>query len=108
MNEDAAEPATPWTLWASWPTPRRACSRLRICRGFSLYGSARTNAGLLLYHVVIKLRPLALNFLSLESVLAGVISQMPIQRITVMSTARSAVVATAKTRISPVVPMFRM
>jgi len=66
----------------------------RVCRGLYLYGSGKTNAGLLLYHAVTKLRPLALNYLSLESVLsdAGVISQMPIQRITVMSTARSAMV----------------
>lgn len=63
----------------------------RVCRGLYVYEPARPNRGLVLYHAVSKLRPLALNYLSLESVLsdAGVISQMPINRITVMSSGRS-------------------
>jgi len=63
----------------------------RVCRGLYLYQPAKPDRGLLLYHAVSKLRPLALNYLSLESVLsdAGVISQMPINRITVMSSRRT-------------------
>ena len=66
----------------------------RVCRGLYLYELARPDKGLLLAHAVSKLRPLALNYLSLESVLsdAGVISQMPINRVMVMSSGRSGVV----------------
>lgn len=63
----------------------------RVCRGLYIYEPAQPNRGLVLHHAVSKLRPLALNYLSLESVLsdAGVISQMPINCITVMSSGRS-------------------
>jgi len=65
----------------------------RVCRGLYLYDKVATEQGLLLYHAVSKLRPLGLNYLSLESVLsdAGVMSQMPINRIMVMSSGRSTV-----------------
>ena len=51
-----------------------------------------------LYHTVSKLRPLGLNYLSLESVLsdAGVISQIPINRIMVMSSGRSEIIDCGK------------
>ncbi len=63
----------------------------RICRGVYLLEKACPDRGLLLFHVVTKLRPLALNYLSLETVLsdAGVISQIPINRIMIMSTGRN-------------------
>ncbi|MGI9213993.1 MAG: type IV toxin-antitoxin system AbiEi family antitoxin [Methylococcaceae bacterium] len=63
----------------------------RVCRGLYVYEPAKPDRGRVLYHAVSKLRPLALNYLSLESTLsdAGVISQMPINRITVMSSGRS-------------------
>jgi hypothetical protein len=66
----------------------------RVCRGLYLYEKANPDRGLILPHAVSKLRPLGLNYLSLESVLsdAGVISQMPINRITVMSSGRSGVI----------------
>ena len=66
----------------------------RVCRGLYLYEPARPDRGLILAHAVGKLRPLSLNYLSLESVLseAGVISQIPINRLTVMSSARSSVI----------------
>jgi len=66
----------------------------RVCRGLYLYEAAYSNRGLTLYHVVTKLRPLDLNYLSLESVLsdAGVISQIPINRIMVMSSGRSNII----------------
>lgn len=65
----------------------------RVCRGLYVYERAKPDRGLVLFHAVSKLRPLALNYLSLESVLsdAGVISQVPINRITVMSSGRSSV-----------------
>lgn len=67
---------------------------VRICRGLYLYEKASPNRGLILAHAVNKLRPLELNYLSLESVLsdAGVISQIPINRIMIMSSARSNVI----------------
>lgn len=63
----------------------------RVCRGLYVYEPAKPDRGLVLHHAVSKLRPLALNYLSLESALsdAGVISQLPINRITVMSSGRS-------------------
>lgn len=66
----------------------------RICRGLYLYGKAGPDRGHLLHHAVGKLRPLGLNYLSLESVLsdAGVISQIPINRIMVMSSGRSSLI----------------
>lgn len=66
----------------------------RICRGLYLYEKANPDRGLILQHAVSKLRPLGLNYLSLESVLsdAGVISQIPINRIMVMSSGRSSVI----------------
>ena len=66
----------------------------RVCRGLYAYEPAKPDPSLLLYHAVSKLRPMSLNYLSLESVLsdAGVISQIPIQRITVMSSGRTTVI----------------
>jgi len=66
----------------------------RLCRGLYLYEKANIDQGLILPHAVSKLRPLGLNYLSLETVLsdAGVISQIPINRITVMSSGRSGVI----------------
>jgi hypothetical protein len=66
----------------------------RICRGLYLYEKVGHNRGQILYRAVNKLRPLSLNYLSLESVLsdAGVISQIPINRIMVMSSGRSSLI----------------
>ena len=66
----------------------------RICRGLYLYEKVNPVSGMLLAHVVGKLRPDGLNYLSLETVLsdAGVISQIPINRIMVMSSGRSCVI----------------
>ena len=66
----------------------------RICRGLYLYEKANPNQGFILYRAAGKLRPLSLNYLSLETVLsdAGVISQIPINRITLMSSGRSSVI----------------
>ncbi len=66
----------------------------KLCRGLYLYEKANPDRGLILPHAVSKLRPLGLNYLSLETVLsdAGVISQIPMNRIMVMSSGRSSVI----------------
>lgn len=66
----------------------------RVCRGLYLFENAKPERGMLLAHAVGKLRPNGLNYLSLETVLsdAGVISQIPINRIMVMSSGRSCVI----------------
>jgi len=66
----------------------------RLCRGLYVYEKARPDPGLILHHAVSKLRPLSLNYLSLETVLsdAGLISQLPMNRIMVMSSGRSGVI----------------
>lgn len=70
----------------------------RLCRGLYLYEKANPDQGLILPHAAAKLRPWGLNYLSLETVLsdAGVISQMPINRIMVMSSGRSCVIDCGK------------
>lgn len=66
----------------------------RVCRGVYLYPDAYVNNGLLLYHVAARLRAAEFNYLSLESVLsdAGVISQVPVGWITLMSSGRQRIV----------------
>jgi hypothetical protein len=67
----------------------------RVCRGLYLYEKAASASGLLLFHAAARLRADGLNYISLETVLsdAGVISQMPINRITLMSSGRSSVIS---------------
>lgn len=66
----------------------------RVCRGIYLYPGVNYPAGLVLYHTAARLRAGTFNYLSLESVLsdAGVISQVPIGWITLMSAGRSNVI----------------
>lgn len=66
----------------------------RVCRGLYLYPDVYPNDGLLLYHAAARLRAGDFNYLSLESVLsdAGVISQVPIGWITLMSSGRNRIV----------------
>ena len=66
----------------------------RVCRGIYLYPRVDYPAGLLLYHTAARLRAHEFNYLSLESALsdAGLISQIPMNWITLMSTGRSHVV----------------
>jgi predicted transcriptional regulator of viral defense system len=63
----------------------------RVCRGLYLYDRADYPRGLVLFHAVARLRADTFNYISLETALsdAGVISQMPIDGITVMSSGRS-------------------
>lgn len=63
----------------------------RVCRGLYLYPQVHYPAGLVLYHAAARLRADEFNYISLESVLsaAGVISQVPMSWITLMSSGRS-------------------
>jgi len=64
----------------------------RPCRGLYRYPAAGQDDGLLLYHAAARLRAGAFNYISLESALsdAGLISQIPMNRITLMSSGRGA------------------
>lgn len=66
----------------------------RACRGLYMYPDAKPHDGLVLYHAAAKLRAADFNYLSLESVLsdAGVISQVPMGWITLMSSGRNRLV----------------
>jgi hypothetical protein len=67
----------------------------RVCRGIYLYKKSFIPDGLLLFHIAAILRADEFNYVSLESVLseAGVISQVPINRISIMSSGRSNVIS---------------
>lgn len=66
----------------------------RVCRGLYVYQRQRFSNGLLLFHAAAYLRSAEFNYISLETVLsdAGVISQIPMNSITVMSSCRSNIV----------------
>ena len=66
----------------------------RVCKGVYLYPRVNYPAGRVLFHAAAKLRADAFNYLSLETVLsdAGVISQIPLNWITLMSSGRSHIV----------------
>lgn len=63
----------------------------RVCRGLYLFEPANPSSGLLLFHAAARLRATQLNYISLETALSdcGVISQIPINWITLMSSGRS-------------------
>ncbi|MGL4315716.1 MAG: type IV toxin-antitoxin system AbiEi family antitoxin [Pseudomonas sp.] len=63
----------------------------RICRGLYLYRPAKPASGLLLFHAAARLRAQAFNYISLETALsdAGLISQIPLNWITLMSSGRT-------------------
>lgn len=64
---------------------------LRVCKGVYIYSKADYQKGLVLYHTAARLREGSLSYLSLESVLseAGLISQIPLGWITLMTRGRS-------------------
>ena len=66
----------------------------RICRGLYLYPKVNYPSGLVLYHAAARLRAHEFNYISLESALsdAGVISQIPMNWVTLMSSGRSHIV----------------
>ena len=63
----------------------------RACRGIYVYPNARSFDTYVIEHIAISLRQGYYNYISLESMLSeyGVISQIPIDRLTVMTTGRS-------------------
>lgn len=65
-----------------------------LCRSLYLYPKTATPKGLVLYHAAAKLRAGTFNYISLESALsdAGIISQVPLQWLTLMSGGRSSVI----------------
>ena len=67
---------------------------VRVCRGIYYYPVPDYVPGNVLFHAAARLRAGAFNYLSLESVLsdAGVISQVPVNWITVMTSGHSHVV----------------
>jgi len=66
----------------------------RVCRGIYLYPKVDYPSGLLLYHTAARLRAHEFNYISLESTLsdAGVISQIPLNWITLISSGRSYII----------------
>jgi hypothetical protein len=66
----------------------------RVCRNLYLYPKVDYQRGLLLFHAAARLRAGEFNYISFETALsdAGVISQVPINWITLMSTGRSNVI----------------
>ena len=65
-----------------------------VCRGIYLYPKVNYPSGLILYHTAARLRAHEFNYISLESALsdAGVISQIPLNWITLISSGRSHIV----------------
>ncbi len=63
----------------------------RVCKGLYLYPRVDYPRGLVLFHAAARLRAGEFNYISLETALsdAGVISQVPMNWITLMSTGRS-------------------
>ncbi|MDX9802178.1 MAG: hypothetical protein RBT69_12680 [Spirochaetia bacterium] len=67
----------------------------RVCRGVYLYNKNFQSDNLILYHTAVKLRSRYFNYISLETALsdAGIISQLPINWITIMSSGRKQTVS---------------
>lgn len=63
----------------------------RVSRGLYAYKSLNNSNGLLLFHAAVHLRSGEFNYISLETALsdAGVISQIPINSVSIMSSGRS-------------------
>lgn len=66
----------------------------RVCRNIYIDPDRIVTRGTILYRIAAKLRAGSLNYVSLESVLsdAGVISQVPFQWLTLMSSGRSSLI----------------
>ena len=67
----------------------------RVCRGLYIYKPAMPSDGLLLFHAAALLRANEFNYISLETVLsdAGIISQIPMNWISILSSGRSNIVS---------------
>lgn len=68
---------------------------MRVCRGLYLYKRALPGDGLLLFHAAALLRANDFNYISLETALSdvGVISQIPMNWISIMSSGRSNIIS---------------
>ncbi len=68
---------------------------LRVCRGIYLLPGALFAADEILLRTACRLRPHHFNYISLETALsdAGILSQVPLSRLTLMSTGRSNVIS---------------
>lgn len=66
----------------------------RVCRGLYIYHPAKPVGGLVLFHAAARLRAHEFNYISLETALSdcGVISQIPINWITLMSSGRTSII----------------
>lgn len=66
----------------------------RVCRGVYVYGQVAASSGLLLFHAAAVLRANGFNYISLETALSaqGLISQVPMNWVSIMSSGRSSVV----------------
>ena len=75
---------------------RAVCSEilLHLCRGLYLFKPACPADGLLLFHAAAMLRSNKFNYISLETVLSdqGIISQIPINWVSIMSSGRSSII----------------
>ena len=90
---EAALPARPG-LAVLLSRAQKAGVLKRVCRGVYLYPRVNYPRGMLLFHAAARLRASGFNYISLETALSdsGVISQAPINWITLMSSGRSQVV----------------
>ena len=70
----------------------------RVCRGLYIYRRSMLTTGLILFHAAAVLRANGFNYISLETVLsdAGVISQIPMNWIAIMSSGRSNIISCDK------------
>ena len=73
----------------------RAEYLIRVCRSLYICKRAMSASGLVLFHAAALLRANAFNYISLETVLsdAGVISQIPMNWISIMSSGRSNIIS---------------
>lgn len=76
----------------------KAGDLVRICRGIYSYKDKVPRTGLILFAIAAKLRSNEFNYISLETVLsdAGVISQIPINSIFIMTSGRSNIINCGK------------
>lgn len=67
----------------------------RVCRGLYVYKKAIPPDGLFLFHVAAYLRAHEFNYISLETALShvGIISQIPINWVTIMTSGRSNIIS---------------
>jgi hypothetical protein len=83
------------TLLSRAAERQQAGERLqRVCRGVYVYGKAASSSGLLLFHAAAVLRANGFNYISLETALSaqGLISQVPMNWVSIMSSGRSSIV----------------